>query len=256
MKSKTSLVTALLILLLLIFIVLIPWSINEFMKSGNISTGEGLASRDWLSFWGGYIGSAFGVIATIFAFLFTYIQNEKQHKMTQDQLDEQIRLQVLPFLTFSFKAVDITKFSTDDKITYIDFTKQADIDPLLEGPILSKSSFGKIKNQLKDYEDCSSAFIKVVIKNVGLSAAIDSSIKCSEISMSAPIGSILKEGEKQIYWLFPLENKEYHIFFYFDDIQGRHYRQEAIYSFLESGEEFNKVDMQLPSAPELLPEDH
>lgn len=253
MKSKTSLVTALLILLLLIFIVLIPWSINEFMKSGNISTGEGLASRDWLSFWGGYIGSAFGVIATIFAFLFTYIQNEKQHRITQNQLDEQIRLQVLPFLTFSFEAVDIINLSTDNKIPYIDFTQQTDTKPLHGGPVFANASFWKVKNQLNNCQDSSPAFIKVVIKNVGLSTAIDSYIKCSVFSMSAPIGSILKEDEKEFYWLFPLENKEYRIFFHFDDIQGRHYIQEALYSFVESGKEFNSVNLRLPSPPKLLP---
>lgn len=253
MKTKTTLVISLLALLLILFIVLIPWSINEFFKSGSIRTAIGLSSSDWLVFWGGYIGSTFGVIATIFAFLFTYIQNEKQHRMTQNQLDEQIRLQVLPFFTLSFEAVDILNLNTDNIIPYIDFSQETGTKPLHRGPIFTNASFWKVKNQLNNCQDSSPAFIKVVIKNVGLSTAIDSYIKCSIFSMSAPIGSILKEEEKEFYWLFPLENKEYRIFFHFDDIQGRHYRQEALYSLVENGKVFNKVDIKLPSAPELLP---
>lgn len=101
------------LLIILGLLILVPFLINGLMKSCRFSTAVGLENSHWLTFWGSYIGSAFGILTTMLVFLFTFLQNQKQHHHTQQMMQQQTRLSVLPILN-----VEITKFEDSPRIHY------------------------------------------------------------------------------------------------------------------------------------------
>ena len=86
------------VILLLAVLLIIPAAVNCFFLYSNFLTAENLSNKEWLGFWGSYLGSAFALVATLVIFLMTYWQNEKVNKDTKFQIKEQNRLSVLPML--------------------------------------------------------------------------------------------------------------------------------------------------------------
>lgn len=108
--------------ILLILVVASPIITNCLLSNFDFKTAVGLGNDDWLNFWGTYIGSSLGVLATFIAFAFTYLQNSKQNKEIEEQnhaiqeqnkiiqaqnensqkfAEEQTRLQALPFINMN-----------------------------------------------------------------------------------------------------------------------------------------------------------
>lgn len=65
----------------------------------------GTESVNWLDFDGAYIGSATGAFVTFIAFYFTYRANTD----TQDKINEQERISLLPMLSFNTQANESLK---------------------------------------------------------------------------------------------------------------------------------------------------
>lgn len=62
-----------------------------------------------VQFLGAYVGSAIAAISALFAFAFTYSQNNKMNAQTQERMDVESRLSIIPFINMEFKLNSTVK---------------------------------------------------------------------------------------------------------------------------------------------------
>lgn len=113
------------IVVLSIVTFIIPIVINLFLYLPFPPTPSDLGNKDWLAFWGSFLGGCFGGIATLFAVYYTLKQNLSQHQQLMDEQNKKTRLEVLPF-------IDIKIIRENGK--------SVDLSPLLLGSLLGSSS--------------------------------------------------------------------------------------------------------------------
>lgn len=80
------------LVLIIIFIILFPVIINITMLIPYSVTSLNLSQKDWLGFWGSYIGGAIGGIGTIIAVFYTIKYYEKQNKRNYKYLENALIL--------------------------------------------------------------------------------------------------------------------------------------------------------------------
>lgn len=166
-----------------LFLVAIPLVINNFMVNGHIPTANDLGNAEWLSFWGGYLGSAFGVIASLFAFMFTYIQNEKQHKQTREEMKNSERLSVRPYIIIPKVEVGVSSQETAMSITK---------DGSIEGDKY-RFLFGGIEHL-------------VHLRNIGANHALDLKIESNDGENAKVLGYILTNRTIKVELDMPSQN--------------------------------------------------
>lgn len=69
-------------------IILLPILINIFLFLPFPPTPNDLGNKDWLSFWGSFLGGCFGGITTLIAVYLTLKQNLQNHQQIIDEQNE------------------------------------------------------------------------------------------------------------------------------------------------------------------------
>lgn len=87
-----------------ILFLVIPLGLNLFFLYGDFGSGKGLGNKEWLGFWGSYLGGA----ATLFAVWLTIRQNEKlidqneqtllQYQQNIEFQEERVRISAMPYI--------------------------------------------------------------------------------------------------------------------------------------------------------------
>jgi len=72
--------------------VLTPIFLNCFFQHYSITTAVGLSNKEWLAFWGSYLGAIIMGLFTFLVLFFTYKQSEKHHKDNLKRLEDQTTL--------------------------------------------------------------------------------------------------------------------------------------------------------------------
>ncbi|NCB52212.1 MAG: hypothetical protein EOM54_10065 [Clostridia bacterium] len=211
-----KLFTRFLIILFLIFL-LLPKVINFCFMRWNVNTAQGLGNSEWLNFWGVYIGSIIGVIATLLAFWLSYNLNRKQYLDVQRQNDiiqtqntliqeqnrisrnltnKQMRLQSLPFINVYRE--------TNENL-----------------PVLSDIRFDNEGHIVPEFDSAITAirFLGILIENIGSGPVID--LKVSE-HLSLGHFSV---NEKKHYRFHYLADSNVQIKIEYYDREGRTYQQ-------------------------------
>ena len=177
------------LLVLLFTTVFSPIIISEHIKP----------SDNWLGFWGNYIGSLIGAITTILAFYCTFKQNNKQNTSTKNQIEKQMRLQVLP-------VIDVKRDKLDDlnkKQVYLS------TQGIIKNPIAYKKYLSEL----------------CTFYNIGSGTAFNITISASSDFNSGH----LAVGNKIIFLfnLPSLENDDFiiELKILFSDIENRKYKQ-------------------------------
>ncbi|MBE6906139.1 MAG: hypothetical protein E7476_07720 [Ruminococcaceae bacterium] len=221
--TAEQLIGFLMTLLMFFFLVAIPLSINNSMMSWTIPTADNLDNSDWLGFWGGYIGSAFTIIITFIVFLATYIQNGKQHRATREEMREQARLQIMPFL--NVEQVYDYKFQDEDYIHGFSFVgegfsqfhglfsqmvKAMDTDDYLSGPI---------------------RFYLFTFNNIGASTLVD--LKIEYNGSDQDVGNLRVNQQVSYFFAFPFEQAgfEHEFMINFRDLHNNLYQQSFNFKF-------------------------
>lgn len=95
------------ILFVLLLFLAIPFGLNAFFLFGDFTSGKDLGNREWLGFWGSYLGGA----ATLFAVWLTLRQNEKlidQNERTLSQNQQNIEFQEERARISAMPYIDVT----------------------------------------------------------------------------------------------------------------------------------------------------
>lgn len=210
-------------IIMFVFLVAIPCAINNTMMYHTIPTAENLNNSDWLGFWGSYIGSVITIIATFLYFLATYVQNEKQHRATREEMREQARLQIMPFL--NVEQVFDYKFQDEDHIHGFSFVggdfaqfhglfsqmvKAMDPDDFLSGPI---------------------RFYLFTFSNIGASALVDLKIEYNGIDQQ--VGNLRADQTVSYFFAFPFEQAgcEHEFEVSYKDLHNNLYQQFFSFQF-------------------------
>lgn len=225
------------------FFIFLPLLINLWMVKWHIATGPGLGNAEWLGFWGSYIGSILGVMATFLAFLTTYLQNKKQHhqtrelahqqaeqnkrqhQQTQQMMTEQIRLSVLPLLDICAKISSYEIDQNPKVITCFDFATS----PPIERQLL----IDQLYSGRKLYTD-----LILTISNVGTGTAFQ--VYAQMLGNRVSLKAFQIGDTKYFAFRIPIPTEsgsqnpltmEIKILFDFTDLIGNHYRQNWNCSF-------------------------
>lgn len=81
----------------IILFLVIPLGLNLFFIYGDFDSGKGLGNKEWLGFWGSYLGG----VATLFAVWLTLRQNERIFLQNQQNIEfqeERARISAMPYI--------------------------------------------------------------------------------------------------------------------------------------------------------------
>ncbi len=168
-------------LYLLVLLICTAGILNILMGLLHLSTASGLGNKEWLGFWGSYLGSGLGAITTLIAFLATYRQNATQHRQAQEQIVDQIRLSVRPILELKTKQFNSLTEAKYYNVLSFKPDGQTEIFP---------AAFGKNRIDTDDKQ----MWVALTVSSVGAASAFQ--IKLLHSSHSFPIGS-LESGHSQ-----------------------------------------------------------
>lgn len=180
----------------------VPYILNSFMCTYKIPTNPDLDIKDWLSFWGGYLGGSLSAMVGMGAILASHIQNRKHH-------DETLRLSVLPLLDMKSEFEDNFEASkTYDSIILND-----------DGTFLRKGLTGYYIN----LNSTKKLTYEVILTNVGMSSAFQLFIECKEERFAFP--SLSKDQSTKFYFCLQ-KGQNCSFVFEFKDLMSNTYTQE------------------------------
>lgn len=216
---------------LLLIAILLPILVNQcfinlFMKSAP------LGNKEWLGFFGSYLGGIIGAFATLIALFATYKQNELQHRVTRDEMHEQNRLDILPFINYSWVSPETL---TDGKV--LNTTEHP-------ARIHDESSIKAAHfSMLSDDRRAIKNIIHIELKNIGKGSAVNCKLVYSGEKDGTAIVSLLPKDTFDFYVLFPLCGKSQGLTLQFDDVQGRQYQQviELEYGYKDANQQIDTV---------------
>ena len=197
----------------------IPIIIYRVLTLQDYSIGETVTNSDWLNFWGGYVGSIVAVLASLVAFLFTYIQNEKQHKLTREELKEQHRLQILPRIGISEDFAFIVDENT--YIHFVDMTDEKSKSIFKYGSLDILPAYQAWRIQARAQFNV----FKTTISNIGLAAVVD--LELFYNNGSTYLGCLQNGAAIEVVFLIkePRETSEYNFSFVYLDVNQNRYEQ-------------------------------
>ena len=244
----------------------IPLGLNLFFLYGDFGSGKGLGNKEWLGFWGSYLGGA----ATLFAVWLTLRQNEKLIEQNEQTLlqnqkniefqEEMARISAMPYIDVNLSLEkDLHKsilqppngfiILEDDKTGRITADLPKKYHKSLESPIENIDENGVIATVMTDI-----CLVKLVLiqKAPSLARKIELTTKRAdtedELLYLTPYFT-LSEGDRiQLPILFDrnFPKGRYEFTINFEDIEGRPYRQ-FFYIHHKGGSRYN---FEMVSPPE------
>lgn len=158
-------------ILLLLIVITTPAIVNKGLDSWNFHSAPNLDNSNWLGFWGSYIGSSLGVLATLVAFSFTYYQNNKQNKELKEQ-NEQIQEQNKLIMQQNIDARELAKKQM--RLQALPFINAKDVpnynDKLYHDPVRTFNNDGHLCPNL--YLICPVIRGNIRLTNIGVGPAI------------------------------------------------------------------------------------
>lgn len=213
-------------------IIIIPIILNCLLYLPFPLTPWDLSNKDWLSFWGSFLGGCIGGIATLFAVYYTLKQNLVYYHQSIKKQDHKTRIEVLPY-------IDVRPYSENESIeniTLIQFPSGYilfNTNEVTYSAKLSGFSFRTDENGISDFYNTDIPKIKTPLSicNVGMYSAVDVTFELNNSIYKdyAIMPSFnLKEGKTfNLYFIFDKQfPKGEHIFnVKFKNIYGDEYLQ-------------------------------
>ncbi|WP_214805764.1 MULTISPECIES: hypothetical protein [unclassified Exiguobacterium] len=247
-KNKTIFISVIIFLL-------IPVVLNIVFIHGAFSSGKDLGNKEWLGFWGSYLGGT----ATLLAVWLTLRQNKKiiiqneqilfYNKKGLEFQEEKARLSILPYIDVNiFNNEDIHKLNLQQPSGFIILKRPKEslitnklsdeYRGILENPLEEIHSDGVITTMVIDV-----CLINLVLTQKSPSLArniyltIEDSNSNTEPLTLTPL-FVLSEGEKlQLPILFDrgFPKERYEFTLNFEDIEGRLYKQKFYIHYKRAG---------------------
>lgn len=99
MKKDNKLPVSIKIIFVFVLLtIIIPIIINQLLFLPYPATPSDIGNKDWLTFWGSFIGGSIGGIATLFAVYYTLRQNLEHNQNNLDVQMKQSRLGIIPYI--------------------------------------------------------------------------------------------------------------------------------------------------------------
>lgn len=172
---------------------------------------------DWVGFWSNYAGAFLGGLASLVALYITYKQNEFQHETTREEMHEQNRLDVLPFIAQSWTQVDLNQ-PNEGKMLFL---------PGDTSVFRNASHIAIQFNQfLSSEQTIMKNVIRVTFRNVGKGTAVNCKLACEGKKHAAVLPDLFSKENFLFYVLFPLEGGIFDFTLQYDDVQSRRYQQK------------------------------
>jgi hypothetical protein len=174
----------------------------------------GSINMDWGSFW----GSVIGAVTTFIAFLFTYRLSKKENKNTQQEMQEQNRLAVLPYLSATFYSINAKcKIGVGDVIDLNDSCLRLHSNSDIDTDFCSKINREDFSN-----------LILFKLRNLGKGPAVNCKLSLIKHNDAVPICDLLSGEEYSFFVLIPKSGSPYPYDFKitFCDVQLRAYTQK------------------------------
>ena len=186
-----------------------------FKTDACVDSKSVLSLGDYISFYGTVLGAVIGASITVFSFIKTIKQNDKNNRITREQLDEQARLAVLPAI-----SVEMQTAPSNDKT-------------------LCLSSDGFVEGNDIYSDNC-----KVAFTNLGSASAFG---VCLIAGAEKLLGDISVCDKKIVLFQLPEiahGDIEVALSIHFCDVQARKYKQ--CFTLIRSGTVHMIKDVMLP----------
>ncbi len=221
-------------------IIFTPWVLNLFFLNGEVKTAANLGNKEWLAFWGSYLGG----VATLTAVVLTLLQNQKVIKQNEKILNHQekrARLAHMPFidvLILNDKDKELHKTKLQPPNTFITLSPN---DTLISSQ-LPKKYHVPIEQGTEEVKESHVTrliateinFIRLQITQKGPSLSSKTQLQLENEDLSPPF--TLAPGESVILPVlfdsgWPEGN--YKFIFSYEDIEG--YKYEQFFSIQHRG---------------------
>lgn len=210
-----------------------PILVNCGLSKTFLKSAPDLTNKDWLSFWGGYLGGIVGMIGTIIALVVTILANKKQNEQTRNEINETNRLNILPIIEWKDEPVDLSinpnNHSSQDMLITVSENE-------VEYHLVSNYE-ASIKNIL-----VKGSLIKIACKDVGLGTAIGCFLTIENDTHIGTIDSLRPGETKYIYFDFKYP-RECNFYIYFKDAQGHKYSQLYSINSINSVLSLSKISL-------------
>ena len=182
--------------------------------------------KNWLSFWGTFIGSIIAALATFIAFYFTYSANIA----TQTEMNEQSRIEILPFL-------NVLKYESLNE----------------PGRNLGRIQFEpQIIRVDLDFNKPADALLNLRIQNIGKATAVNIKLQYNRCSTNVLANLPCGEAVYLFFYAKIHDPTPFELNLIFSDLDGRNYKQTFkvsphMHSFTDTAE----TDIGIISPPTL-----
>lgn len=213
LPRKTTIVTFMICTATIAFAILLPKIVNCRFINGNYVTGADLTNKEWLGFWGSYLGGLLGSIAALVALFLTIHQQEKHHA----DAEESNRCLIMPAVICSLASKEACE---DHTFSFLMISKNGDVTSY------TTTTKERFKNFKKDLS-CES-FFYFVVKNIGLGPAFNVNLYVNDFqtSHSVHIGGLSSNGEKAYVISFE-QSQSYRLYLRFQDAFENTYSAES-----------------------------
>lgn len=225
----------LMVVIALLIAILTPIVVNCIFIKQKWATGNDLGNAEWLDFWGGYLGSALGIVPALIALWVSIQQYDRAQKIEA----ERFRMNILPIISATFTQMQ--EKDLNSSLPYIsEFHAEGDV--VLRQPDISE--FYALKAMISDDKRL---VYKMDLQNVGYGPSSNTHFCIGRLTL--PLNYLAVGQTQSFIIVFPHSSSpdsksfEKPCYIVFKDALGNQYYQEQnIVIYMEYNEQF-KTDI-------------